>query len=133
MTAEDIAAIKAEIQAYNAAGEKFTQEEVQAQITAALEPVSAEVTALATAKTDLENQLSNLTNEKATLATEKANLETENKSMKVVLESYRKTGVKIDNDKSEDPDKIEGADTEENFYSEADEEVKRMRNELKRP
>jgi ATP-dependent Clp endopeptidase proteolytic subunit ClpP len=133
LTAEDIAAIRAEIQAYNAAGEKFTHDEVQAQITAALEPVSAEVTALATAKTDLENQLSNLTNEKATLATEKANLETENKSIKVVLESYRKTGVKIDNEGSQDPDKIEGEDTEENFYSEADEEVKRMRNELKRP
>jgi ATP-dependent Clp protease, protease subunit len=131
LTAEDITAIKADIEAYRNAGEKFTQDEVQAQIAEALEPVSNEVTALATAKADLENQLSAITTEKETITAEKTKLETENNSIKITLEAYRKSGVKIDNQGGADPDKIEGADTEDDFYSEADEEVKKMRAQLK--
>lgn len=128
LTAEDIAAIRAEVAAYRTAGERFTTDEVQAQITAALAPVQDEVTALATAKLTLESEVSNLTTEKTTLTETITNLTNENTGIKATLEAYRKTGVKIDNAKAAEPDKIQGEEKDaDNFYSEADAEVKALR------
>jgi hypothetical protein len=128
LTAEDIAAIRAEVAAYRTAGERFTTDDVQAQITAALAPVQDEVTALATAKSTLESEVSNLTTEKTTLTETITNLTNENTGIKATLEAYRKTGVKIDNAKGEAPDPIPGEEKDaDNFYSEADAEVKALR------
>lgn len=127
LSAEDVTAIRAEVSAYRAAGEKFTPEEVQVRINNALVPIQQEVTLLATAKTELENQVSALTAEKSTLATDVQNLKNQNDGLSVTLEAYRKTGVKLDSSQNSRPDPIPGEDTVENFFSEADQEVKKLR------
>jgi ATP-dependent Clp protease, protease subunit len=127
LNTEDIAAIKAEIAAYRSAGEKFTPEEVQAKIDEAVQIVQNEVTLLASAKADADTVVANLTSEKVALAAEKSSLATENSSLKVTIEAYRKSGVKIDNQGSETPDPILGEEGPENFMSETDMEVKKLR------
>ncbi|PRY90591.1 head maturation protease, ClpP-related [Mongoliibacter ruber] len=130
VTAEDLAAIKAELQAYHDAGEKFTDEEVQNRITEATATLSEEITNLSTEKANAETLVSSLTEEKETLSTEKGKLDTEVKNLKVTVEAYRKSGVKPVNAKSDDPDKIDGEEGAVNFTSETDVEIKRQRAEM---
>lgn len=123
LTPEDIAAVKAEIAAFTGANEKFTAEEVQAKITDAVTPVQAQLDAVNAEKTTLEGKVNDLTTTNSTL-------DAENKNLKLDIQAYRKSGVKIDNAASETPDPIEGDDPVENFYSEADAEIKRMRAQM---
>lgn len=127
LTAEDIAAIKAELTAYREAGEKFTAEEVQNRIDAATAPLSEEITNLSTEKANVEQLANSLKVEKAQLEASKTALDTENKSLKLTVEAYRKSGVKPDLSADDKPDPITGEEGPENFTSEADLEVKRMR------
>lgn len=127
LTAEDIAAIKAELSAYREAGEKFTAQEVQNRIDAATAPLSEEITNLSTEKANVEQLANSLKDEKAQLEASKTNLETENNSLKLTVEAYRKSGVKPDLAGNDKPDPIEGEEGPENFTSQADLEVKKMR------
>jgi ATP-dependent Clp protease, protease subunit len=127
LTAEDIAAIKAELTAYREAGEKFTAEEIQNRIDAATAPLSEEITNLSTEKSNVEQLANSLKDEKAQLEASKTTLETENSSLKLTVEAYRKSGVKPDLAGNDRPDPIEGENGPENFTSQVDLEVKKMR------
>jgi len=126
ITPEDIAAVKAEISNFTGANEKFTAEEVQAQVNAAVSPVQTNLDTVTAEKAALETQVSNL-------ATAKSTIEAENNNLKLDIQAYRKSGVQIANAATgdDDPDPIEGEETVANFYSDADAEVKRLRAELK--
>lgn len=135
LSAEDIAAIKAEITQFTGENEKFTSDEVNAQVTAAKAPLESEISNLKQEKANLSNEVSTLkqekdtlTNEKATLSTEKETLEQENTNLKLDISAYRKSGVKPDNTGGDNPDQIDG-EGGENLYCEADQEVKRLRQE----
>jgi ATP-dependent Clp protease, protease subunit len=130
LTAEDIAAIKAEITAYRTAGEKFTPDEVQNKVAEATAPLTAEITALSTEKANVEALAASLTQEKTTLETAKNTLESTVSSQNVIIESYRKSGVRPDLGGQGTPDPIPGADTPDNFYSETDAAVRKMRQEM---
>lgn len=130
LSAEDIASIKAEITAYRQAGEKFTPEEVQNKIDAAIAPLSQEITNLSTEKANVEQLANSLQTEKAQLESAKSTLETENNSLKITLEAYRKSGVNPTNTGSQDPDPIPGEPEPENFMSETDLEVKKMKEKM---
>jgi ATP-dependent Clp protease, protease subunit len=127
LTAEDIAAIKAELTAYREAGEKFTAEEIQNRIDAATAPLSEEITNLSSEKANVEQLANSLKDEKAQLEASKTSLETENSSLKLTVEAYRKSGVKPDLAGNDKPDPIEGENGPENFTSQVDLEVKKMR------
>jgi ATP-dependent Clp endopeptidase proteolytic subunit ClpP len=129
LTAEDLAAIKAEISAYRSAGEKFTQEEVTAKVAAATEPLQAEITALATEKANAETLLTSVNAEKETLSTENGTLKTQNSSLQLTIEAYRKSGVKPDNTAGEKPD-LKDEEEEEEVISETDAAVRKMRAEM---
>ncbi len=124
VTAEDLAAIRAEIEAYRNAGEKFTAEEVQTQITAATEPLQNEITALATEKANVDALLLAERTEKETLSNENGTLKTQNTSLNLTIEAYRKSGVKIDNTAGDEDD---SDDDSEELISETDAAVKEMR------
>jgi ATP-dependent Clp protease protease subunit len=127
LTAEDMTAIKAELTAYREAGEKFTADEIQNQIDAATATLSDEITNLSTEKSNVEQLANSLKDEKAKLEASKGTLETENSSLKLTVEAYRKSGVKPDLGGNDTPDPIPGADGPENFTSETDQDVKRMK------
>ncbi|AWW31851.1 hypothetical protein DN752_17885 [Echinicola strongylocentroti] len=140
LTAEDIAAVKAEIQQFTGANERFTSDEVQAKVDDAVKPVQAQVDTLTNEKGTLETEVSNLKTEKDNLAKtvndlkgEKTTLETENNGLKLDIEAYRKSGVKPTNTKGKDPEKIEGEESPENYFSETDKEVRNLRKQMGYP
>ncbi len=106
VSAEDLAAIKAEIQAFTGANEKFTSEEVTAKIDAS--------------KADITAQL-NTANE------EKTNLQTQVNELQNLVASYKASGITPSNTAGSTPDPIPGDDVD-NFLSEADLELQRIKN-----
>lgn len=126
LSAEDITAIKAEISQFTGVNEKFTAEEVTAQVaskvTEATAPLASEITALKTEKANLATEITSLKGEKDAVTQEVAGL-------KLDIEAYRKSGVQIANSGGDGNDPIPGEDPVENFYSETDAAVKRMRAE----
>jgi ATP-dependent Clp protease, protease subunit len=106
VTAEDLAAIRSEITAFTGANEKFTAEEVNAKIDAA--------------KTEISNELTQV-------KAEKSNLETEVSNLKETVASYKASGVTLTNTAGVKTDPIPGEEVE-NFISETDEEIKRIKN-----
>lgn len=129
VSAEDIAAIRAEIEAFTGANERFTSEEVQARVDEAVSPIQAQVDSLTQEKTSLEGEVTALKTEKGNLATSVTALTEENNTLKLDIQAYRKSGVKIDTNNGDDPDHITGDDPEPYLYSEADAEVKALRAE----
>lgn len=126
---EDVAAIKAEIEAFTGANEKFTAEEVSNQVTAATAPLTEQITNLTTEKTNLANQVTNLTNEKTALETEKSTLTEEVSNLTTDIQAYRASGVKPIQPAGTNPDKIQdsGEESDSFLYSEADAEVANLR------
>lgn len=105
VTAEDLAAIRAEITAFTGANEKFTAEEVNAKIDAA--------------KTEISNELTQV-------KAEKTNLETEVSNLKTTVESYKASGVTPSNTAGTTPDPIPGEGAER-VISETDMELLNLR------
>lgn len=130
LTAEDIAAVKAEIIAFTGANEKFTEEEVTARVSEATDPLNTQISNLTTEKTNLQNQVNTLTTEKKTAEDAKALIETENEGLKADIQAYRASGVKPSTPAKETPDNLDtGDETQDDFYCEADAELKRLRAE----
>ncbi|MBD3627613.1 head maturation protease, ClpP-related [Cyclobacterium sp.] len=127
VSAEDIAAIRAEIEAFTGANEKFTPDEVQARVDEAVQPVQDQVDSLTQEKTDLETEVTNLKTEKGNLTTSVTDLTEENKTLKLDIQAYRNSGVKVDNSGGDNPDPIEGDEKESYLYSETDAEIKALR------
>lgn len=129
---EDLAAIKAEIEAFTGANEKFTAAEVQNKVDAATAPLTEQITNLTTEKENLANQVTTLSNEKTALETEKTNLTTEVSNLKTDIAAYRASGVKPTAAKGADPEKIEDSSehSEDYLYSEADAELAQIKAEM---
>ncbi len=129
---EDLAAIKAEIEAFTGANEKFTAAEVQNKVDAATAPLTEQITNLTTEKENLANQVTTLSNEKTAIETEKTSLTTEVSNLKTDIAAYRASGVKPTPAKGADPDKITDSadDSEDYLYSEADAELAQIKAEM---
>ena len=106
VSAEDLAAIKAEIQAFTGANEKFTSEEVTAKIDAAKADITAQLNTANEEKTSLQTQVNELQN---------------------LVASYKASGITPSKTAGTTPDPIPGDDVE-NFISEADMELQRIKN-----
>jgi len=106
VSAEDLAAIKAEIQAFTGANEKFTSEEVTAKIDASKADITAQLNTANEEKTSLQTQVNELQN---------------------LVASYKASGITPSNTAGSTPDPIPGDDVH-NFLSEADMELKRIKN-----
>jgi predicted nucleic acid-binding Zn-ribbon protein len=120
LSAEDITAIKAEISQFTGVNEKFTADEVTAKVTEATTNLSTEITHLKNEKANLATQVTALTSEKEAITQEVTGL-------KLDIEAYRKSGVQIANSAGQNDDPIPGEDPVDNFYSESDAELKRMK------
>jgi len=105
VTAEELAAVRAEISAFTGAAEKFTTEEVNAKIDAAKADITAQLDAAKAEKTSLETQVSDL---------------------EATVNSYKASGVNPSNTAGTDTDPIPGEEVE-NFLSETDVEIKRIK------
>jgi ATP-dependent Clp endopeptidase proteolytic subunit ClpP len=122
LSAEDITAIKAEISQFTGVNEKFTADEVTAKVTEATTNLSTEITHLKNEKANLATQVTALTSEKEAITQEVTGL-------KLDIQAYRKSGVQIANSAGEKEDQIQGEDPVDNFYSESDAALKRMKAE----
>jgi ATP-dependent Clp protease, protease subunit len=131
ITPEDVAAIKAEIEAFTGVNEKFTAEEVTNKVNAATEPLNEQIQNLTTEKQNLATQVNNLTTEKTALETEKTNLSAEVSNLKTDIAAYRASGVKPTQPSGSNPDKIEDSsdDSDDFLYSEADAELAKIKAE----
>lgn len=105
-SAEELTAVKNDILAFTGNAEKFTTEEVNAKVDAA--------------KADINAQLNAANAEKATMQTKITDLEN-------LVNSYKATGISPSNSAGQSADPIPGEGVE-NFISEADEELKRIKN-----
>ncbi len=105
-TAEELAQVKASIEAITGENEVFTAEEVQDQVTAKTAEIQGKLDTAVQEKKDQDTKVTDLENKVA---------------------AYQATGVKLDNSKGEKPDPVPGDEPTEDFYSEADEEVKALR------
>lgn len=108
VTAEDLAAVKAEITAFTGANEKFTAEEVNAKIDAVKADITAQLDAAKAEKTALETKVSDL---------------------EATINSYKASGIKPSNTAGDNPDPIPGEEFE-NFLTEADIEIRNMRADM---
>lgn len=129
LSPEDVAAVKAEIDAFTGANEKFTAEEVSNQVSAATAPLTDQITNLTTEKTNLATQVQTLTNEKTAIEGEKTTLAAQVTNLNLDIQAYRASGLKPTNAKGDTPDPIPGAGSADNFYCETDEAVKKLRAE----
>jgi ATP-dependent Clp protease, protease subunit len=103
---EELTAVKNDILAFTGNAEKFTTEEVNAKVDAA--------------KADINAQLNAANAEKATMQTQITELQN-------LVASYKATGISPSNSAGQSADPIQGEGVE-NFISEADEELKRIKN-----
>lgn len=107
-SAEELTAVKNDILAFTGASEKFTAEEVNAKVDAAKADITAQLNAANAEKTTMQTQITELQN---------------------LVASYKASGITPSNSAGHGKDKIPGEGAE-NFISEADEELKRIKNSL---
>ena len=107
-SAEELTAVKNDILAFTGASEKFTAEEVNAKVDAAKADITAQLNAANAEKTTMQTQITELQN---------------------LVASYKASGITPSNSAGQGKDHIPGEGAE-NFISEADEELKRIKNSL---
>jgi len=104
-TAEELASVRAAIEAITGENEVFTAQEVKDQVTAQT--------------ADLQKNLNDV-------KAEKEGLDTKVTELNNLVEAYKATGVQLDQSKGGDPDPVPGEEVE-NFLTEADLEAKKLR------
>ncbi|MFN3802176.1 head maturation protease, ClpP-related [Belliella pelovolcani] len=126
VSAEDITAIKAEIEAYRNAGEKLTADEVTAKVDEAIAPLNSQIENLTAEKTQLATEIDTVKAAKTQKEEEITNLTNTITDLNNTVEAYRKTGVQIDNAGSDNPDDM-GEGASEAFLSQADVDAREAR------
>ena len=107
-SAEELMAVKNDILAFTGVNEKFTTDEVNAKVNAAKADITAQLNAANAEKTTMQTQITELQN---------------------LVASYKASGINPSNSAGHGKDNIPGEGAE-NFISEADEELKRIKNSL---